>query len=97
MKKIVFQEQTDFIEFDKLIGVGAELISYRCANSDAYCILVQLEACKYGFVPLNNSNSDPRFVGRSWKDAVAKAATSRPLYLFKSMQSMLQAMVSKSF
>ena len=51
----------------------------------------------YGFVPLNSSTSEPRFVATTWQDAIKLASEKRDVMTFKTMQEMLTAMVNKAF
>lgn len=51
----------------------------------------------YGFVPLNNSSSEPRFVANSWQSAIELASQSRDLYTFANMKEMLLNMVNNKF
>lgn len=51
----------------------------------------------YGFVALNSSTSEPRFVANSWLGAIELASQSRDLYTFPNMKEMLLDMVNNKF
>lgn len=91
MQKIIFDhhemEQLPYSELS-----GEELIAYPCQNSDSYAVLTKLGHGKYGFIGLNTSTGNPRYVGGNWFEAVKKAGSQRPLFKFENMNEMLKVM-----
>jgi len=95
MKQIVFRGKIppSIIVSDEL--TGNENIAYRCQNSDAVCVLAQLKSITYstekenwGFVSLN-CISEPRYTGRTFKEAVEKAGEQRKLYVFENLADLI--------
>ena len=77
---------------------GDELIAYKCkSDSGAYAVLSKLTNFQWGFIPLNNSNSNPRYIGKGWFSSIKEASKSRDLKVFDSMKEMLSAMINKEF
>jgi hypothetical protein len=96
MKTLVGKKQTSVIHYSDL--TGNELIAYRCQNSDAYAVLAKLGGGgTYGFVPLNNSNSKPRYIDASWFGSVQLAMGCRDLMVFDNMEEMITCMINRSF
>lgn len=92
--KEIFVEQLD----------GNEIIAYRCKNSeDKYAVLARLhhfDSCgnkSYGFIPLGESDSNPRYVANTWFESVKLASKSRELKVFDSCKEMIAAMKDKCF
>lgn len=90
---------------------GTEIVAYRSLNSEGYCVLAKLtsknlfeksgrgfpNAAQFGFVALNSSTSEPRFVGNTWQESIKLASANRDVMTFMTMQEMLTAMVNKTF
>ena len=98
MKSIISEDKAQEVLVNNLSG--KELIAYRCKNTSheiAYAVLVKLRSDNYGFVPLNNSDSKPRYEARNWFAAVELAAKSRELKAFDSMGEMISAMYNNKF
>jgi len=94
MKHLVLKENE--INIDELRG--DELIAYKCkSDKESYAVLCKIWHGNYGFLALNNSDSNPRYVGQTWISAIKLAAKNRDLKVFYSMQEMLEAMVNKEF
>jgi hypothetical protein len=51
----------------------------------------------YGFVALNSSTSEPRFIANTWQGAIELASKSREVFTFTSMKEMLESMVNNKF
>ena len=78
--------------------MGDEIIAYKCkSDSNSYAILAKLLHSNWGFVPLNNSNSNPRYVAQSWDNTVNKAAECRNLKVFDSMNDLIESIHNRDF
>jgi hypothetical protein len=111
MRKIVTEVKPTEVRLQNL--QGTEIVAYRSKNSDNYCVLTKLtsrtlferalpqnrvvNASAFGFVALNSSTSEPRFVASSWQGAIELASKSRDIYTFTSMKEMLESMVNNRF
>lgn len=96
MKHLVKKEKKFEITEDDLFG--NELIAYKCrSEGNAYAVLAKLQHSNWGFVPLNSSDSNPRYVAQSWSNAVSKASDCRNLKVFSNMSEMLNAIVNSEF
>ena len=101
MKLIITPEKAQEIRVSEL--KGKELVAYRCRRSEGntdsptYAVLSKLGSSRYGFVPLNYSNSNPTFEGHSWQEAVEIASKNRQLAAFDSMKEMIEAMHTNKF
>lgn len=78
---------------------GKELIAYRCLtvtdNPYEVAVLSQISHGNFGFIPLNHSDSKPRYVGSSWYDAIKKAHQNRQLHIFDSMDELMTATLKR--
>jgi hypothetical protein len=70
MKKIIFNEPSEAISFDRL--AGNEIIAYRCKNSKNIAVLSKLityisptSNINFGFIPFGETQGNPRFVGKT--------------------------------
>lgn len=114
MKQIITKEpEAKVITLDKLkeTSRGSVIAAYRCANSDAYCVLAEISHIMtsnnteisiygkmkaFGFIPLNGAGAG-RFVKYNIWECIELASQSRKVYLFNSMREMLKAMLDNSF
>lgn len=110
MKRIFVEPNPELVDLRNL--TGNEIIAYR-SNSDNnnYCILSKLNSngfrnknlhrnydAIYGFVPLNTSNSNPRFCNNSWQGAIQQAVNSkRNVMVFNSQDELLRAILNREF
>lgn len=93
--------ETGIITVDQLRGnscLGPLIAAYRSHSSNAYCVLTNLSKSGYkaGFIPLNGCNA-PRYLADDPYTAIEKASANRKVFLFKSMEEMLKAMVNQDF
>lgn len=110
MQKIIVKDTSKEVRLENMSGT--EIVAYRSLNSDGYCVLAKLtsknlfeksgrgsfaNAAQFGFVALNSSTSEPRFVGNTWQESIKLASANRDVMTFKTMQEMLTAMVNKTF
>jgi hypothetical protein len=100
MQKIIVTQTATEIKLDNL--QGNEIVAYRSQNSVNYCILARLTKKddgqqKYGFVAMNCSDSSPRFVEKTWFDAIRLASKTRSVVTFANMNELLTAMLNKTF
>lgn len=105
MKTIINKKVCKEILLDNL--QGDEIIAYKCksvasSSKNNYAVLARLHnyssnKSAYGFIPLGDSNSKPRFVGEKWIDSVHIASEIRDLKVFESFAEMIEAMYKKTF
>ena len=106
MKTIVNKKACKEISIEQLNG--DEVVAYKCKSpasmeKNNYAVLARLHgnssypSPSYGFVPLGESNAKPRYMAKSWKDAVNLASESRELKVFYSFKEMLDAMYKQLF
>lgn len=103
MKSIVNKKICKEIFVDQL--EGNEIIAYKCKSiksNGGYAVLARLHGnvcgtSSYGFIPLGDSNSKPRYVGRTWIESIRLASEGRALKVFDSLEEMLIEMKNQSF
>ncbi len=101
MKSIISKKRKTEILVDDLFG--KEIIAYRCKSNRTvsnYAILSKLSKSGtrlFGFIPVGESDSGPRFVGSTWREAVERASEYRDLKIFDSPSELIEAMYNKSF
>ena len=96
MKTLVRKKEIEEINIDNLIG--NELIAYKCkSDSNSYAILAKILHGNWGFVPLNDSNSNPRYVAQSWHRAIENASKCRVLRVFDSMNDLISNIHERNF
>ena len=83
MRKIVINEVLKEVTLSCLIG--NEIVAYRCKSSSNAAILAKVNATVYGFIPLGETNSVPRFTANSFTKAVETAMVSREVYIFANV------------
>jgi hypothetical protein len=102
MKSIIKKTQAKEIEIKDLIG--KEIIAYKCKSidmKDNYAVLSRLHdnnsPSLYGFVPIGDSTSKPRYVGKSWFQSVEKASENRELKTFENEKELIAAIYNNLF
>jgi hypothetical protein len=104
MKKVINCIPSSLVDIHHL--QEGSIVVYHCKkdNGDksmSYCMLAKIGSDpyeKYGFVPLNDSNSNPRFTGHSWRACINLALTAgRDVFVFDNMDQMLKAVYQKVF
>lgn len=96
MRRIIANDEEDIVvPVHKLSGY--ELIAYKCPDSSAICVLTKLSNCNYGFIPINDSNSVPRFLANSRVEAISNVAKQRKLFCFRTQDELVEAIYNKKF
>ena len=112
MKKILKDDNKDFVKLDKLTGKEFAAYSTKVVHNKGvlaivtaeptpvitgYCVLSRLENGNFGFVNLSRVGTAPSFVGTSYEDSMAKCSKKREVCVFDSYEEMLTAILAKSF
>lgn len=103
MKTIVNKKVCKEIFIDNL--QGNEIIAYKCKSPGSvgkYAILSKLvkpggATKSYGFVPIGDSQSNPRYTANHWSEAVQLASESRELKVFDTDRELIEAMYKNMF
>lgn len=103
MKTIVNKKVCKEIFIDNL--QGDEIVAYKCKSPDSigkYAILSRLVkpggvSNSFGFVPVGDSKSNPRYTANHWHEAVQLASASRELKVFDTDKELIEAMYKNMF
>lgn len=108
MRTIVNKKVCKEIYIEQLIG--NEVIAYKCKSATSvakknYAVLARLHGSEadafrnpsYGFIPLGESDTKPRYMSNTWRGAITLASEARELKVFYSFKEMLEAMYKELF
>lgn len=107
MKKVIRPDDKDYLLPSKL--TGKEFVAYATKKENAltqqstYCILSRLEGGdkekkgRFGFINLAYTSTSASFVSDTIEESVTRAAKSREVRVFDTMEEMLTAILNKAF
>jgi len=112
MKTIVNKKACKEISIEQLKGNEVVAYKCKSPTSVAkknYAVLARLHGpicythpttspdSSYGFIPLGESDTKPRYMSNTWRGAINLASESRELKVFYSFKEMLDAMYNGLF
>lgn len=102
MKKVILEIKHDvFALNEQSISRGNLLFAYKSQNSTGYAVLIKVQDgfdIKYGFAPLNNSESNLRFTASTKLECIKAALkANRDVFVFESQDELLKAMFKRYF
>ena len=107
MKKVILKESPTEItveEASHLLHMGGGgttkpiLFAYKSEGKSGWCFLAKLTNCspyKYGFIAMNYTDTTPRFVGDTMKQALTSAVKDRKVFAFDGVNELAYAILDK--
>lgn len=93
MKRVVENKPIEEISVNDLLN-GSKyfdtkiLFAYKSEGKSGYCFLTKLESGRYGFVAMNYTNTNPRFVAPSMQESLKLAVKCRDVYAFNGVEEL---------
>ncbi len=94
MKKIVESKPADEVTVEEICNKDNYLLrkilfAYKSEGKSGWCFLTKIECGKYGFVAMNYTDTNPRFVGKSMQEAIQLAVKCREVFAFNGVEELV--------
>jgi hypothetical protein len=101
MKKVILQSSPAEITVEEAshncFSGGTDnpvLFAYKSEGKSGWCFLTKIALGRYGFVAMNYTDTNPRFVAGSMQAALASAVRSRTVYAFNGVKELVTAIIN---